>query len=396
MELIFTKGVMGKVVAGKIVLISIEREISTKYKYCAEDIKVLEDEYNIKLIGSRNEFIVTGNINEYDFEMVEGGVLVDITGMLYELDSKFASLYDVIDSVIFKDEENYERIMSMSPIFLSTEGIETDLFMSRKDFEKAILESELIKLLSQEQISKIIYMRDIGSLISSIQEFVLVAHKTLLEASIKINELLVNGFKNPRAGFVISEEDKENGYYEYKFSGAETRYVSSMYMSTIIQICSSLDLIAKLICEIDSFPSDFSKNVRFKSGGVYFNNIRRFIETFKRYDGFENSFINNKDFYNDLVLGRNMIVHNSFFSSHSWFYYGCNTHVVNNKPIEYMLAYIWDVDEDGNPERWLNRQRFYGQEREIGEYLANYLIKFYRNMDYTLNILIHHLKLKCI
>ena len=69
----------------------------------------------------------------------------------------------------------------------------------------------------------------------------------------------------------------------------------------------------------------------------------------------------------------------------------CFLGIVNYKPINYIISYVWDVDKDGKPERWLNRFRFYGQERETDTYLLNYFIKFYSNMDATIDMLFEYI-----
>lgn len=339
----------------------------------------MENEYNIKLIGLKYK-----KEGYSDFIYIENNQVRDITGKQYSIDAKINELYILIDEVLI-ESESWSKI-SMLPIFLISEGIEQNFFMTRREFEESMVKSKLLESFTREEIVKFTYKADLESIISSIQSYCYLASKTLLEANSKMNEFLLNN----ENVLDIDNRDREAGF-EYKESGVESSYVMSMYINTIIQMCSTLDMLAKLVCEIDKFPTDFSSNIKFKSGDIYFNRISRFYDSYKSYKGFKDSFIYNKNLYNHLILSRNMIIHESFLSTGGNFHIGYKTKVVNNKPIYYILTYIWDKAEDGKPERWLNRKKFYGEENEITEYLVDYLIKFYDNMESTIDIIIQHL-----
>lgn len=376
MNLLFTKGIKGFVKEEKIYLINYKNNICTNYTYDNEGISLLEKEYNIKLIGT----------SIYDEEEYKFFVMNDkkeflyIDKILYELEDKILNLEDLISETILKGEDLGERIYSV-PIFLTTEGIIPDLFFRKKDFQNSIINSELVQFFSKEEINKIIYKYDMLSIVRSIKNYIISFSRIFIHVSDKMNSVLFQNIE------LFHKYNNKNNPYEYKYVGKYTIDIISLYSNIIIQMCSSLDLISKLICEICNFPTDFKNNIKFKSGNIYFKDISKYKEIFRKYEGFDNSFINNKKIYNDLIMIRNSIVHNAFFTNDESLFYGFKTSVVNNKPIHYIVSYVWDIGEDGKPERWLNRFRFYGQEREIGEYLVNYFLKFYDNMNYTIDII---------
>jgi hypothetical protein len=82
-----------------------------------------------------------------------------------------------------------------------------------------------------------------------------------------------------------------------------------------------------------------------------------------------------------------MIVHNSFLASSPVVFSGFKTAVVNMREIYYAVIYMWDISKSGKPERWKNRCKFYGQGRLMDEYILEYLGKYYKDMDNTLELL---------
>ena len=163
-------------------------------------------------------------------------------------------------------------------------------------------------------------------------------------------------------------------------------------MSIIIQLSSILDLISKLTCEIINMPKDYDKLIKFKSGSIYFSNIGRFSDILKKYNGFKGSIINNRKDYDNLILNRNLIVHNGFLSSNSYIFLGKGTDIVNKKEISYAQIYIWDNDDTNKPARYKNRTKFYSQKNSIDEYVLNYILKFYFEIGKTLDMLNDYIK----
>ncbi|MBU3130283.1 hypothetical protein [Clostridium tagluense] len=382
MELLFTKGIKGIINNSNIMLSSGNRVIETNYSYVAQDVIKLEEEYNIKLLGelSTEDGLIKRD-TDFNFIISKDSSLLDISSLFYELDSKFVSLYDLIREKIFPNVDEYYSKIGDTPIFIATEGLEPNFFFKKQEFQKSLVESELWKLIDNETQNKLIYMHDLSSMIGDMKNYVFNLHYNFVEAEKELYRLSCGLDQE----FNIDRKNKEQ--YEYKYSGYHSQIISSMYMNVIIELSSCLDIIAKFFCEITNFPITYEKPIRFKSGSIYFSNIKRFQGKLKNYRGYTNSIVESCNNYEDLILSRHLIVHNSFFSSSPTVFHGLGTHVVNYKKINYALMYIWDVDSEGKPERWLNRCKFYGQNRVIDDYIVTYLIKFYEQLGNTLELI---------
>jgi hypothetical protein len=75
---------------------------------------------------------------------------------------------------------------------------------------------------------------------------------------------------------------------EYTFEGYYSRIICSMYMTTIINLCSSLDILVKIFCELVDFPVDYSEYLRFRGNGMYFKDIGQYNDCLTKYPHFRN------------------------------------------------------------------------------------------------------------
>lgn len=383
MELLFTKGIKGKINKGNIVLMSGNKVIETDYTCSDQDIIKLEREYNVRLLGDiiRENGLIKRD-SDFNFRVSKNNyMIIDISSLFYKLDAEFVDICELIEQKLFPNtEEYYSCICKITPIFITTEGLEPNFFYKKQEFQNALTTSALWEVFDVETQNKLIYMYDLLSMISDIKNYVFNLHYNLVEAA---KELCIFS-AGVEKEFSLTNNDEQ---YEYKFTGYHSQVICSMYMNVIIELCSCLDIIAKLFCEITNFPDKFDKPYKFKNGNIYFSNIKRFQGKFENYKGYTDSILERCNDYKDLLLSRHLIVHNSFFSSSRVMFYGFGTHVVNYKKINYTLMYIWDVDKEGRPERWLNRCKFYGQNRTIDDYIIGYLVKFYEELGNTLKVI---------
>lgn len=395
MDILFTKGVRGIIDENnKIKLYSDSKLIETHSK-SMDDI---EKEYNIKLLGVFNEdsknskkvkvehnidtFInYTRKVNsEYKFIINKDNSYISIDEILLDLDDKFVEIMNKIESNIMKNE--YSLIGAM-PQFITSEGLEIKFFISVEDFNRNI--SKLKKHLGKDVLflNKLIYIYDLISLVKDIQQYSLNIYRTFMKCAINLSNI----YKRVDFNDYLLNNDK----YEYMFYGEECTEISSLYMTTIIQMASTLDIITKLLCEITNIPNEYEAPIKFKSGKIYFSDINKYENIFKKSKFFKNSLINKRDNYTNLILNRHLIAHNGFLSSNPCVIWGKGTHVVNNNNINYAYMYIWDTDNNGRPVRWLNRGKFYSQENYIDDYLLNYIINFYDDLEKTLDLIEEYL-----
>ena len=323
--------------------------------------------------------------NKYQFRIIYENKFLDVEKQISKIEDKMVSFGILLTNKILEKETN-SKIDEIYPIPLLTEGIVPEFFYTVQKFKDELIDKSIVERFTQEEIKRIIYQSDLISIIRSIENYLWSASESFIKLSDRINEVLFQHLDNSNEEL----KDMENTF-EYKYIGGYVTEITSLYSGIIIQLCSVLDLTAKLLYEISMFPKNFDKYIKLKSGNIYFNDINKCREKYKSYKGFENSFFSGKRNYTDLIMVRNAIVHNAFFINDESLFFGYKTHVVNYKPINYIISYVWDVDKDGKPERWLNRFRFYGQERETDTYLLNYFIKFYSNMDATIDMLFEYI-----
>lgn len=386
MKILFTNGIYGEVKNNKINLIAANSCIETGYAYDAESIKKIEDKLNIRLIGEVYSQGPISKLEDYAFVVYYNGFLRNITNEMYELDSQISELYDLIRDNIFNDVDEFDRMINYSPIFIATEGLEQKFFMSKEEFQRGLSESPLMKMLNAETKIKLIYMYDLQSMIYDFKNSFYSIGNPYIFSSNELCNIVNNVFK-----MCNGLEGKSR--YEYFYQGPQVDVLSSYFMSVIIRICSILDLLTKFIFEITNIPKEYNKFIKFKSGRIYFSNIGRFVDVFKELNNYEGSIVEKRESFQEIILVRNTIIHNSFLSIKPSITIGYGTPEINNHNLTYGKIYIWDIDEDGKATRWLNRSRFYSQSRCIQEYLLSEMLKFYFSFSKTIALFKEYLEL---
>jgi hypothetical protein len=385
MTLQFTKGVTGIFEDSHIVLKSANTMLKTDLLYEKESMFQLQKTYNIIFLGEIDKH---GDIkHESDYNIIIGSEreLSQITSMQYNFESYFVEIEDLIRNIIFQDMDKYYAESANLPIFISTEGLEPFLFFEKSEFNTAFCNSQTLNFFPDEDKYRYIYLHDILDLIQNFKNYVY----CLPFLFIDVEEDLCHILDNMKKHYF----DLLKSGTEFAFSGFDVQIMATKYMSVITKFCSSLDLLAKIVCELTNIPSVFTnRSIRFHSGSIYFSNLGRFKNVFEKYNSYKNSVVFNMDSYNDIIQNRNLIVHNSFFSSIPKLFWGQGSSVVNNQDLFYATLYLWDVDDEGKPERWMNRSKFYGQHRIIDDYLSQYILKYYYEIENTLKLFIEFLK----
>lgn len=377
-DLLFTKGVKGKVDAQYNISLYSEGNLNnTNLKFDIVGLSKIKEEYGVQLIGVRYDYN-----QDIEFIVFNNDSLIDVGNLLYELDNKFVDLMDyisinILGSAIFNYDDTTE--------FISTEGLEPSFFTSRDEFSNNI--SKLLLEMDNIQVNKILYANELIAMVKDIQNYTLNVHHNFIKAGEELSNIPEKALKQ----FTMHIGKQA---YEYQLYASQSNIISSLYMSIIIQLSSILDLISKLIYEITNMPQDYDRIIKFKSGSIYFSNIGRFNDELKTFNNFKGSIVNNRKDYENLILNRNLIVHNGFLSSNPSIFWGKGTDVVNKKNINYAQIYIWDKDEDNKPTRYKNRTKFYSQENPIDEYVLNYILKFYFEISETLDLLNDYIKTK--
>lgn len=381
MKLLFTNGIIGEINDNKIRLKAANAFLQTEYPYNAESIKIMEDEFRIRLIGEDYSQKSISPFEVFDFVVYDNGLLRNIKMEMYRLNIQINELYVLIYDEIFKDNSSEElnKIKLLSPMFLSTGGLAHNSFMSKEEFQKSLYDSPQIKIFNSETIKKLVYLYDLQSMIDDVKNSFYSIENSFIHSSNVLHEIINNAPKI----FIKSEKINK---YEYFLQGPQVEILSAHFMSTIVRICSTLDILTKFTYEITNIPEEYKNFIKFKSGGIYFRNIGRFVDVFKELDNYKGSIIDKREDFQQIILVRNTIIHNSFLSINPGITIGYGTPEINNQKLTYGKFYIWDVDEDGKATRWVNRSRFYSQSRCIQEYLLNEIIQFYDAFSKTIEL----------
>lgn len=386
MKLLFTKGIIGIIEDSTIILITGDKSIDTKYNYNGEGIQKIEDMFKIKLIGEMGSSEHIWERGNFNFIINQKGVLKDIGTEMYEIDGNIVELYDLVQEKIFNSSDKYYENLGMTPIFISQEGISEEFFMSKDQFEKALDTSPLMKSLKPEFQKKLIYMYDLHSLINDLKHSFYSIENLYTHAS---NELCyTNNVLNKHIN--MKNEDS----FEYIYNGQQADILSSNFMNVIVRICSTLDILAKLTCEITNIPKEYDKYIKFKSGSLYFSNIGGFEKDFEELNHYKGSIIDKRKSFDEIINIRHTIIHNNFLSNNPKITVGCGTPEINNNKLIYKIIYIWDINEHGTATRWINRSRFYSQSRSVQDYLLSEIVEFYDCFSKTIELFKEYLELE--
>lgn len=384
MELLFTNGVKGQVVKGNIVLKSGLKKLETQLNYNYDSIMKVEEDFGIKLIGMLQGVEPNKDLNgRYDFTIIKDHIVCDFTSFNYSLNANIIGLYDLINTKVFGTLDKYYYKIDNTPIFLGTEGHEQELYMSKEEFQRALVESPIFLLIKEESRYKYMYVYDMHAMLDDLQSAVFSVIPMFLRSSEDLFEL-TNKVVN-----LISKEKFYSNSWGYH-SGNSADIMNSNFMNIITRMTSVLDIITKLTFEICNVPTDFEGYIKFRSGNQYFNNIKRFKGLLSDYRCYEGSLIDINEEFQELINIRNSITHNMFLTSKPKINYKL---AANDKEKEFLLSniFLWDIDDKGNAMRWNNRCRFYSNKTCMQKYLIRQIVKFYDAIDKTVSLLKEYL-----
>jgi hypothetical protein len=389
MKLFFTKGIKGSIENEHITLHAGDSYIKTELTYNADNLLKIEIDYRIRFIGMIDDKYDMNNEQSINFCPIYNGHFFNITNLEYNLDEAFSTLYDLLLKCIFHEEDYYKSINNI-PSFLLSEGIYPFFFLSKDDFQKGLVESRLMNILPEIAYHKYIYLFELNNMVANVQDFLHSSYQMFLSTHEQNYEIIQKTIK------IVNPQDAS---WEYLSRSKANTNLASSYMAAIHHLVSCLDVITKLLGELTSIPDeiDFSgeKYIRLKCGNIYFSNINRYMSVYKTLSHFTKSFFPKKDFYQDLILTRNELTHNSFLSTGKNVFVGKNTDMVNNKNICYSVTYLWDI-YNGKPTRWLNRDKFFSQNRSIDEWLLNYYCHLFIDFYETILLINEYLSKKSL
>jgi len=272
-RLIFTKGISGLLENGKIILISGSDLINTSYNTSDNGLKGIQEDYNLTLIGTYNYNTERKfDLNSFKFSPLKNGTIFDQYTYFYKLKNYFDWLRNYFRARIFGTNDNGWRVLKRCPIGLVYGGISDDYFISNEDFNRLIGFLKENNTFSEEEIFKIIYYYDIDALLVDMYSHIM----GICEKYIAVQQEISNWLEyitTTRDTFWLRVIIEVNQGREMCHTSWFSNKIQAMYMDIIISLCSTLDMLTRLIFELDNFPQNFNRPVRFISSKKYFNDI---------------------------------------------------------------------------------------------------------------------------
>ncbi len=376
--MLFTKGLIGKINGGHIILEVGNHVVTTNFSNNLLDVKQLEAKFNIHLIGLVADESANLIENEH-FITITGNRLFDIVDYFYEIENILEELRTFVRCMIFDDEEEAWIILSKMPMSFADGGLNEESCINNSELQSFISKFSYI---DTETKYKALYYYDILGLLGDFYSVLMNAGYRFIISAKESHYFLSK--KIQKELWMIEQTVKDINSFEIWTSGWQTQKVVTLYMDTIIGIRSIYDILAKLFFEFLRIPTSFTNPVKFASNGKYFSNHRELVG---KYD-LTNTVFNQADKIEELSIIRNELIHCGSLNPNQKIYIGRNTHAVNNEDIFYLYIMMWDIDRSGNPSRWVNRKRFYSERIFMDDFIRKWFVFTLTEVKLSLNQLI--------
>lgn len=310
--------------------------------------------YNLDGIPSKSprndDFYIYKGFDKYVFK--DGGLTDDI-------ENNLQLKYSILKSKIFDSEKNFNSKLYLQLLNVSSDGIDAESVISKKDFEK------LLNIEKGDTTHKLLYYYDCANLIGSLQNL------------------------NIESSFLFGDFYKvlnENSFMlqSKPFSPNDTMYASGLLVVEIfskinhlfINLCSQFDFITKLIYEFSNIQTNFSEYPKLKSKNVLYGDYKKL--------GLKdiNDTIYDKSQYINLIVSlRNEIIHNSSFENIPKVYQNFKDDILIEK-----FILIPDTT-NGIFDTYKNRNRFFSSENKLNELLPKIYFEFQKKVLKTISLI---------
>jgi hypothetical protein len=309
--------------------------------------------FNINGIPSKEPvadlfWIMRGPIN-YVFK--EHDLTIDIEMQAFHLRQRVAEL-------IFGSIQRYYDLLPMTPIWLSQAGLDSDIKISREEFEQMVVGAG-------ETECRFLYYYDLIALIGSLQNAV---QEVKYLVGNFYEELNVNSF-------MLAPEPFEPDMVMYA-SGLIVSGIFSTVNHLFISLYSQLDFVTKIAYEIQNIDANYSRFKKLKSANILYGDARRL-----HLNGATDSLFEDSTHLKTIMALRNEIVHNGSFENIAKVFQVFK----QNKLIEKFI-YLPDF-KDGIIKSIKSRKRFFNDEIKLNELLPELVADFWKRLLVTLTLL---------
>ena len=277
----------------------------------------------------------------YVYKIATGDGLFDSFEYIQEqIESSVNNLRDLVIERLFGTASAYYSIIRVFPIGLIEGGLDPESSFDRDSF------NSYISCFSFEEAYRLVYLQDLNYLIDSFVETHERAISSLRTAFFLLADVNPIGCKSSGAHIVSSPD-----------SHGMMREVESF----VIRLYSSLDILSRLLCELQNVPDTFESFRKIPS------DKKALYSAYRR----KSLYADDRDlifcdfsevaYLEDL---RNEIVHNRAFESAAKCYVRLEEGVIKER---FFLRP--DSDISGRVAKWKGRSRFYSQEKKGNRYL---------------------------
>lgn len=275
---------------------------------------------------------------------------------LYAIEEQCVGLHEDLAAKIFGGVERYHALLHIAPPFLDQAGLNSEAAIGRDEFEKA-----LGKLAGFPELNRFLYLHDARALVSAIQE----CTKEVCQLTGEFYRIFnLEPFFTP--GIPLEDGTRWS-----------TSPTVTMLFSTLgflfIRLHSLLDYVAKLACEVERMPSDFSRYPKLACSNFLFGDRKRL-----KLNKVAGTLFEPCDEVAEVELLRNLLIHDGLLDDMPKAY----EVIEGGQAIERFV--LMPDRKDGQFERFKNRHRFYGREDKINLRLMTLVRSFQMRQVATL------------
>jgi hypothetical protein len=289
-------------------------------------------------------------------------------------------LYEYLKDMIFLDKNIYYSLQKKTGIFFPFAGLESDIKISKNEFESIINLIENNKDLEcKKLLFKLLYYYDFSKLISTLQNSVI---ESLF--------LFCNFYKllNTKNYLVTDIEVLKKTNFNNKILYAGGFFVTDIVSNInhiFINLHSQLDFLTKILFEFQNICTKYESYPRLTSKTILFNYGKNI-----KIIPLENTIFERHERILMIESFRNEIIHNASFDNYPKVY----VKIQEWKIIEKFIL-IPDLN-DGILTSYKNRNRFYSEDKKLNLILPSIMQNFWNKLNYTLDILIKKLDKKSL
>lgn len=303
----------------------------------------------------------TGTLNDapegfYVYEIATGDGLFDSFEYIQEqIESSVNNLRDLVIERLFGTASAYYSIIRVFPIGLIEGGLDPESSSDKDSF------NSYISRFSFEEAYRLVYLQDLNYLIDSFVETHERAISSLRTALFLLADVNPIGCKSSGT-YIVSSPDSHGMMREVE--------------SFVIRLYSSLDILSRLLCELQNVPDIFEsfRKIPSDKNALYSRYRKR-----SPYAGDKGLII--YDFSEAAYLEdlRNELIHNRAFESAAKCYVRLKEGVIKER-----FFLLPDSDGNGRIAKWNGRSRFYSQEKKGNQYLPQLYLEISMRVVRTL------------